>query len=133
LGEAVTIWVLSGLGVYASAFMFAKARRAARGLLTEPSVVQTPAARTIAGVPNAAFGLFYYPLVSLGALAGLWIHAARVVTFGGATLAALFSIYLAYSLLFVTKRACPFCWTGHLANWIIWAACLHMLLSGLNN
>jgi len=113
--------------------MFAKARRDERGLLAEPSVVQTPAARTIAGLPNSAFGLAYYPLVSLGALAGLWINAARVATLAGATLAALFSVYLAYSLLFVTRRACPFCWTGHLANWIIWAACLHMLLFCPNN
>src|SRR6185312_2356033 len=74
LGGAVTIWLLSGIGVYASAVMYAKARRAERGLLTEPSVVQTPAARTLAGVPNAAFGLAYYPLVSVGALAGLWIN-----------------------------------------------------------
>jgi uncharacterized membrane protein len=100
--------------------MYRKAQRAARGQLSEPSVVQTPAARTIAGVPNAAFGLIYYPLVALGTLAGLWLPAARLVTFGGATLAALFSLYLAYSLLFVTRRACPFCWTGHIANWMIW-------------
>jgi len=129
LGDAVTTWLLSGIGVYASAFMFRKARQAAQGQLSEPSVVHTPAARTIGGVPNAAFGLIYYPLVALGTLAGLWLPAARLATLGGASLAALFSLYLAYSLLFVTRRACPFCWTGHTANWLIWCLALHTLVT----
>ncbi|MFN2459162.1 MAG: vitamin K epoxide reductase family protein [Candidatus Velthaea sp.] len=129
LGEAVTVWLLSGIGVYASAVMFGKARRAARGQLTEPSVVQTPAARAIGGVSNAAFGLVYYPLVAVGATIGRTLPAAAWTTLAAATLAAVFSAYLAYSLLFRTRRACPFCWTGHACNWALWCLSLHLALT----
>lgn len=110
--------------------MYRKARRAARGELTEPSVVQTPAARTLGGLSNAAFGLAYYPLVAAGTAAGLALPAAAWLTFAGATLAAAFSLYLAYSLLFRTRRACAFCWAAHLCNWAIWCSTLALVRRG---
>jgi uncharacterized membrane protein len=105
-------------GFYASAFMFRKALLARMGRLTEPSVVETPRARAIGGVPNAAFGVAYYPLV---ALAMLWFHVSGVwaLTMAASLAAAAFSCYLAYSLLFVTKQWCPYCWIGHLVNWTL--------------
>jgi hypothetical protein len=47
-----------------------------------------------------------------------------------ALIAALTSAVLGYSLLFVTRRACPYCWTGHGVNgallilscWLLWRA-----------
>ena len=84
----VTTLLLCAVGLYASAFMARKAARDARGELTEPSVVQRPAARAIGGMT-----------------AGL--------------LAAAMSLYLAYSLLFVTRMPCPYCWTSHVANWAL--------------
>jgi len=96
------IVVLCAIGFYASAFMYRKARLASLGRLSEPSVVETPRARAIAGIPNAAFGVAYYPLV---ALAMLWFHVSgvRALTVAASLAAAAFSAYLAYSLLFVTS------------------------------
>jgi uncharacterized membrane protein len=112
--------LLCAAGLYASAFMYRKALLAAKGELREPSIVESPRARAIGGVPNAAFGIAFYtglavlvpalgiPLVWWGALAAAGAAAA-------------FSAYLAYSLLFVTRAACPYCWTSHVANWAILA------------
>ena len=60
------ITVLCGVGLYASLFMLAKSRRAQRGELTEASVVQTPRARLLGGIPNAAFGIVYYLVLGVG-------------------------------------------------------------------
>ncbi|MBV8116850.1 MAG: hypothetical protein JOZ01_02665, partial [Candidatus Eremiobacteraeota bacterium] len=59
------ITVLCGVGLYASLFMLAKTRRAGRGALKEPSVVQTPRARLVGGIPNAAYGAVYYLLLGI--------------------------------------------------------------------
>jgi uncharacterized membrane protein len=113
-----TILLLCGVGLYASTFMFGKARRAARGELDEPSVVQTPRARALGGAPNAALGLAYYALLAAATLAfgvpGVWLAALSASLF-----AAGFSLYLAYSLLFVTRMPCRYCWTSHAVNWLL--------------
>jgi uncharacterized membrane protein len=112
----VTIVVLCGIGLYASAFMARKTRRAARGELTEPSVVQTSRARALGGVPNAAFGLAYYAALAI-ATPFLTYRPVFWLAFGAAVAAAAFSAYLAYSLLVVTRMSCTYCWTGHVVNW----------------
>lgn len=112
----VAITVLCGVGLYASLFMLAKTRRAERGLLTETSVVQTPRARLYGGVPNAALGAAYYVALA----AAVWLvrsPAGAAVVLVAVAFAAITSAVLAYSLLFVTRRACPYCWTGHAINW----------------
>jgi uncharacterized membrane protein len=113
----VTILVLCGVGLYASAFMGAKARRAGRGELAGPSVVQTPRARAL-GPPNASFGLAYYALLAAATpLLGsslIW-RAALAASLA----AAAFSLYLAHSLLFVTRMPCVYCWTSHTVNWLL--------------
>ncbi|MFY9780213.1 MAG: vitamin K epoxide reductase family protein [Candidatus Baltobacteraceae bacterium] len=113
----VTILVLCGAGLYASAFMGAKARRAGRGELSEPSVVQTPRARVL-GPSNAVFGLAYYSLLAAATplLGWPWVWWAA---FGASLTAALFSLYLAHSLLFVTRMPCLYCWTSHAVNWLL--------------
>lgn len=120
MGLEFTVLILSGIGLYASAFMARKAARDARGELHEASVVQTPAARLLGGVPNAVFGMAFYPLVAIGYTLGSSNRTALLITLIGATLAALMSVYLGYSLLFVTKRECPYCWTAHVCNWTLW-------------
>lgn len=113
----LTVFLLCAVGVYASAFMAGKARRAARGELTEPSVVRSPAARLVAGVPNAVIGLIYYPCVAIAIATPVEIlHRLALLA---SVLAAAMSLYLAYSLLFRTRRACPYCWTSHCINWIL--------------
>ncbi len=115
--------MLCGVGLYASLFMLGKTWRAERGELHEPSVVQTPRARLYGGVPNALIGALYYPAVA----ASVWLVRSPVaadVVLAAVAFAALTSAVLAYSLLFVTRRSCPYCWTAHAVNWallILWA------------
>ena len=111
----ILITVLCGVGLYASLFMLGKSRRAQRGELTEPSVVQTPRARLYGGVPNAAIGLIYYLLLGFG----VWLATARwefAALALASVAAAATSAVLAYSLLFVTRMPCPYCWTSHVVN-----------------
>jgi uncharacterized membrane protein len=115
------ISVLCAVGFYASVFMLSKSLRAARGELTEASVVQTPRAKLFAGVPNALIGTLYYPalaLVSCMILSRpvLWCAVAAAAFAAGT------SAYLGYSLLFVTKRSCRYCWTAHAVNWALLAS-----------
>ncbi len=112
------ITMLCGVGLYASLFMLGKARRAARGELSEPSVVESARARLYGGIPNALLGTLYYPTLS----AVTWpvlpkplaLAAFAVVCFAAAT-----SAVLAYSLLYVTRRSCAYCWASHAANWLL--------------
>lgn len=114
----VVITVLCGVGLYASLFMLAKTRRAELGLLKEPSVVQRPAARLYGGVPNALLGSIYYPALTVA----VWFARGPVVSLIVLTIvafAAVTSAVLAYSLVFITKRPCPYCWTAHAVNWLL--------------
>ncbi len=120
------ITMLCGVGLYASLFMLRKGTAAARGELIEPSVVQTPRARLLGGVPNALFGAAYYPALAIA----IWFahaHLALALLLVPVLAAAAVSVVLAYSLLFVTRMPCKFCWTSHIVNWTI-AACTALLL-----
>lgn len=110
------ITVLCGVGLYASLFMLRKARLAEAGALSEPSVVQSPRARLVGGLPNGLLGAVYYPLLAVA----VWLplpNAAVAAVCCAVAAAALTSLYLAYSLLFVTRRPCVYCWTSHAINW----------------
>jgi uncharacterized membrane protein len=111
----IGILLLCAVGLYASAFMYRKSQRAARGALSEPSVVESPRARAAGGVPNAAIGLLYYAGLA-AATAFLSIPLVWAGALAASLLAAAFSLYLAYSLLFVTRMPCVYCWTSHAAN-----------------
>ena len=112
----VTITLLCGVGLYTSLFMLGKTRRAERGLLEGPSVVQSPRARLYGGLPNAALGLAYYVALAVS----VWLVRSRTgaaIVLAAVAFAAATSLLLAYSLLFVTRRSCPYCWTAHAVNW----------------
>lgn len=111
------IAILCLIGIYVSVAMLRKQIRAQRGELTEPSVVETPRA-TLTGVPNSALGLvFYLFLLALTPfLSGSIVWTIALVA---TLLAAAMSVYLAYSLLFVTRMPCVNCWTGHVVNWLL--------------
>ncbi len=121
----IAILLLCAGGLYASAFMFRKSLRARHGEIAGPTVVKTPRAHVIAGIPNSAFGLAYYAAL---AVATPFLHVAPLFwcAFAGALGAAAFSLYLAYSLLFVTRMSCPYCWSSHAINWslvlLLWLA-----------
>lgn len=114
----LSITMLCGVGLYAALFMLGKARRAARGELTEPSVVEMPRAHLYGRIPNALLGAIYYPAVAILSWivlpAALGLAVLAVVCFAAAT-----SVVLAYSLLYVTRRPCPYCWTSHAVNWLL--------------
>jgi len=113
----LTVFLLCAVGFYASAFMADKARRAARGELSEPSIVQSPRARLVGRVPNAVFGLIYYPCVALAI--AVPVDIVRKLALLASIAAAAMSFVLAYSLLFRTKQSCPYCWTAHAINWVL--------------
>jgi uncharacterized membrane protein len=102
------------VGLYAALFMLRKSVQAERGALAGPSVVREPHARLFFGLPNAFFGSLYFPFVA----AGVWFSPPGLRWFVIALVAAAAatSLFLAYSLLFVTKRECPYCWTSHAVN-----------------
>ena len=75
-------------------------------------VVHTPRAKLF-GVPNSVFGMVLYAYLILFFLG---VPLPRWIAFVGTGLAVVRSIYLAYSLIFVTKIPCPLCFTSHLIN-----------------
>ncbi len=115
--ERAVITVLCGVGLYTALFMLRKTRRAARGELLEPRVVETPPAHRV-GVPKAALGSLYYPAVAIA----VWFvnsSLAAIVLLAVVFGAAAASVALGYSLLFITRRPCPYCWTSHVVNWTL--------------
>jgi len=111
--------------------MLNKSRRAARGEVKGPSVVKTPRAHLF-GVPNALVGALYYPGVAFA----VWVLHGRVwavILLTAVLGAAATSLYLAYSLIYVTKRECPYCWTSHVVNWCLVALCFWLFLPDVLN
>jgi uncharacterized membrane protein len=124
------VTLLCGVGLYASLFMLAKTRRAERGQLAEPSVVETPRARLYGGVPNALVGALYYPAVGVA----IWLvrmPVPAIILLAAVAFAAVTSLFLAYSLLFVTRRPCPICWTAHAVNWSLALLCFRLLSAAI--
>ena len=76
---------------------------------------RTPRANLL-GMPNAALGLLLYLIVAAGVAAG-WPAAWMVALM---TPAMAMSIFLAASLIH-NKRECRICWTGHVANTVLFA------------
>jgi uncharacterized membrane protein len=125
------ITLLCGVGLYASLFMLDKSRRAARGEIQGPSVVKTPRAHLF-GVPNSLLGVLYYPAVSVA----VWLvtgQIAAIVLLAAAAFAAATSAVLAYSLVYVTRRECPYCWASHAVNWCLLLLCGWLFLPNVLN
>lgn len=125
------ITLLCGVALYASLFMLNKSRRAARGEVKGPSVVKTSRAHLF-GVPNSLLGALFYP----GVAVAVWTLHGRIA----ATIlllailgAAATSVYLAYSLIYITRRECPYCWTSHVVNWCLLALSLWLFLPDILN
>lgn len=112
----IAVMVLCVVGLVGAIYMWNKSSLAKAGKLDEPSVVQTDRANLIGGVPNAAYGTFFYLALFVASFffAHRWVLVASLVA---TALAAMMSVYLAYSLLFKTRQNCPICWTGHAVNW----------------
>lgn len=110
----IAITALCAAGAYASVFLLLKWVSVRRNPPPEASVLQTPYAALIPGVPNMVLGIAYYTTAATAAwLRGPGICAAA---FGVSLLALFASLYLAFRLHRTLKMTCPFCWSAHAVN-----------------
>jgi uncharacterized membrane protein len=77
-------------------------------------IIDTPRAKLF-GVPNSVFGIGLYAYLILN----LFVHFPVIIALVLLSFAVIRSIYLAYSLIFVTKVPCPLCFTSHVINIIL--------------
>jgi len=89
------------------------------------TVLGTPRAK-IFGIPNSVFGIALY----LYLIASLFLGPPPQVALALLALALARSIFLAYSLLFITKIPCPLCFTGHGTNLALFLIVLNKVISG---
>lgn len=78
-------------------------------------VLETPRAKLF-GIPNSVFGIGIYLYLIFFFIGFPFPWGIAIVLTGAAVLR---SIYLAYSLLFVTRIPCPLCFTSHGINLIL--------------
>ena len=87
------------------------------------SVLETPRAK-IVGIPNSAFGILIYAYL----LADQLFFFPPIIGLVFLGFALLRSIYLAYSLIFVTKIPCPLCFTSHGINFLLFLIYFNKIL-----
>jgi uncharacterized membrane protein len=120
------VWIALIVGAAASAAALYGHYRDLPGWLTGPTICRlegngcavlfrTPRARLL-GVPNAALGLTLYAVLALGLLAP-WPPAWLLTLTAPAIV---MSVFLGASLI-RNKRECRICWTGHVANAVLFA------------
>jgi len=80
-------------------------------------VVFTPHAKLL-GVPNSVYGIFYYVIIVIASIVRIvtlsWPLLPLLVAFSVG--AAIYSIYLAWVLIFKLKTSCPLCFTAQAVN-----------------
>ena len=74
------------------------------------TVLETPRAK-IFGIPNSVFGIAIYIYILLDQFFFNPVWGLILIGF-----ALIRSVYLAYSLIFITKVPCVLCFTSHLVN-----------------
>jgi uncharacterized membrane protein len=74
---------------------------------------RTPRARLL-GVPNAALGILLYVVLAAGLIAGAPLLVLWLLTWPAVAMSA----FLGYGLI-VNRRQCRICWTGHVANAVL--------------
>ena len=89
------------------------------------TILDTPRAKMF-GFPNSAFGVGMYAYLILN----LFIPFPWMIAWVLLLLAVLRSIYLAYSLIYVTKIPCPLCFTSHIINLILFIIVFKLPFSG---
>jgi len=88
------------------------------------NVLDTPRAKLF-GIPNSVFGIFVYSYLMFDQFFLAPIFGLILLGFAVAR-----SIYLAYSLLFMTKIPCPLCFTSHIINVVLFLIVLKMVIFG---
>jgi uncharacterized membrane protein len=103
------------------------------GWLTGPEICQledggcqvlfrTPRARLL-GVPNAALGILLYVILAAGLIASAPIPLLWLLTWPAVAMSA----FLGYGLI-VNHRQCRICWTGHIANGVLFLALGYLVI-----
>jgi uncharacterized membrane protein len=121
------IWIAILLGACASAAALYGYYLVLPSWLTGPEICQleaggcqvlfrTPRARLL-GVPNASLGILLYVLLAVGMAADWPALLLFVMTWPAIAMSAV----LAYSLI-ANRRQCRICWTGHVANVVLFVA-----------
>ncbi len=129
---AILIWTALPVGVAAAAAALYGRYRALPALLTGPTICRledngcqvlfrTPLAAVL-GVPNSLLGLVFYALVATGLVAGWPVRLFLLA----ATFALGSSAYLGFRLIH-DRLECRICWTGHMANALLWLGLLDAL------
>jgi uncharacterized membrane protein len=116
------------VGYVASRTMHTKAEADRRGDLAEVSVVQSPRARLFGGVDNAMIGLAYYPAVAIASFF-FTVPIIRISTLVAASAATAVSIFLLYSLFFITRMRCTNCVLGNAMNIMIMCGLIGLALT----
>ena len=127
------IWSALFLGACAAAAALYGHYLVLPGWLTGPEICQledggcqvlfrTPRARLL-GVPNAALGLLLYVILAAGLIAGAPVLLLWVLTWPAVAMSA----FLGYGLI-VNRRQCRICWTGHMANAVLFLALGYLVI-----
>ncbi|OGX06692.1 MAG: hypothetical protein A3G87_00980 [Omnitrophica bacterium RIFCSPLOWO2_12_FULL_50_11] len=87
------------------------------------TVLDTPRAKLF-GVPNSAFGIILYAYL----IADIFVFPSGIALIFLA-FAVVRSLYLAYSLLFVTKIPCLLCFTSHVMNVVLFLIVFKLTIS----
>ncbi len=105
-------------------------------LLTGPTICRTEASgcqvlfrspnAALLGVPNSLLALLFYPALAVGLAAG-W---PEPILAAGATAALAMSVRLGAGLI-RRRLECRICWTGHIANFLIWIALAVRVVQGV--
>ena len=118
------IWLALFIGLFAAGAAFYGHYLVLPGWLTGPEIChledggcqvlfRTPRARLL-GVPNAALGILLYVILAAGLIAGAPVLLLWLLTWPAVAMSA----FLGYGLI-VNHRQCRICWTGHVANAVL--------------
>jgi len=129
----VAIWLALLVGLVAAAAALYGHYLVLPGWLTGPEICQledggcqvlfrTPRARLL-GVPNAALGILLYVVLAAGLIAGAPVLLLWLLTWPAVAMSA----FLGYGLI-VHHRQCRICWTGHIANAVLFLALGYLVI-----
>jgi uncharacterized membrane protein len=117
----LVVWIALMTGAAASAAALYGHYAVLPGWLTGPQICKLEhggcavlfrsARARLLGIPNAALGIALYALLAFGLVSGWPASWLAVLTLPAVAMSA----FLGWSLI-VNRRECRICWTGHVAN-----------------
>lgn len=84
------------------------------------TVVHTPAARLVAGIPNSVLGIGFYVFVLVAVATDHWSWSGTLVALLAAAASAVAcGVYLVFQLYRVMRVSCPLCVAAHTINLLL--------------